>query len=196
LKLAARVGVFGGSFDPIHNGHLFAASSALELLELDQILFVPAGNQWQKQHSTSAEDRLNMVKLAIEGFPAFKVSDIDVRRKGATYTIDTMRELRVSNPDSEFWFILGTDAAAGLGSWKDVDELLGLAQFVVVTRPGSELDLPAIAAGRVSVLEIEALDLSSTDFRARFSNGGAVDNLVPTKVLNYIQDHNLYREAK
>lgn len=193
---AARIGVFGGSFDPIHNGHLAAASAVQQAMNLDRVLFVPAGDQWQKHLSASAQDRLAMVALAIDQHPGFEVSDVDVRRSGATYTVDTLKELQSQNPDSNLFFILGTDAAAGLQSWKSPVELLNLAEFVVVTRPGSDFSEPDFAVGRLTRFEFDALDLSSTSMRSKLKSGNTATGEVPESVLDYIQEHNLYKEPR
>jgi len=148
-SLPRSIGVFGGSFDPIHNGHLAAARYVLDALELDELIFVPAGDQWQKQEQTDAAHRLEMARRAIAGEPRFSVSDVDIARSGATFTYDTLTELAVQHPGDKLFFILGADAASGLASWRNATELLDLAQFVVVTRPGSELNLPDLAQGRV-----------------------------------------------
>lgn len=193
---AARIGVFGGSFDPIHNGHLAAASAVQQAMNLDRVLFVPAGDQWQKHLSASAQDRLAMVAVAIDQHPGFEVSDVDVRRSGATYTVDTLKELQSQNPDSNLFFILGTDAAAGLQSWKSPVELLNLAEFVVVTRPGSDFSEPDFAVGRLTRFEFDALDLSSTSMRSKLKSGNTATGEVPESVLDYIQEHNLYKEPR
>ena len=193
--MTTRIGVFGGSFDPVHNGHLVAAKAVAKAINLDRVVFVPAGLQWQKQSSTSGTDRLAMVRLAITGIAGFEVSDIDILRDGPTYTFDTLTEFREANPGAELFFILGTDAMAGLESWKNAASLLDLATFVVVTRPGSILQVPEWASGRVMVQEIEALDLSSTEFRERYLAGQDCTDLVPPAVLDYIETHQLYKES-
>jgi len=179
----------------VHNGHLVAARAVLEALSLDEVLFVPAGNQWQKTGQTTAVHRLEMTKLAVAGQPGFAVSSIDVDRDGATYTVDTIRLLAAQNPDAKLFFILGTDALAGLASWREAETITELAQFVVVTRPGSQLHIPAVAQGRVWVLEIEALNLSSTELRAKLAAGADVSGQIPEAVLRYIVEQNLYREV-
>lgn len=193
--MTTRIGVFGGSFDPVHNGHLVAAKAVAKAINLDRVVFVPAGLQWQKQSSTSGTDRLAMVRLAITGIAGFEVSDIDILRDGPTYTFDTLTEFREANPGAELFFILGTDAMAGLESWKNAASLLDLATFVVVTRPGSILQVPEWASGRVMVQEIEALDLSSTEFRERYLAGQDCTDLVPPAVLDYIETRQLYKES-
>ena len=180
----------------MHNGHIRAAELVQKALELDLVLFVPAGVQWQKTSTTSGRDRLNMLQLAVGNHPGFAVSDIDVARTGNTYSIDTLRELQAQNPHDKLFFILGSDALAGIQSWKSAEELLDFAQFVVVSRPGSELQMPPIAVGRVWSLEIPALDISSTDFREKFGSGDDCAALIPAEVLTYIREHKLYSEDR
>ncbi|MDE2408864.1 MAG: nicotinate-nucleotide adenylyltransferase [Actinomycetales bacterium] len=196
MTAGTSIGVFGGSFDPIHNGHIRAAEAVFNALELDRLIFVPAGNQWQKNASATAEQRLQMVELALAEHPEFEVSAIDVSRGGATYTADTLAELAAQNPGAKLFFILGTDALAGIESWNRADEVLDLAQFVVITRPGSDLVVPDLARGRVWELEIDALDLSSTEFREKYASGGNFADLVPASVLLYIKENQLYKDSK
>ena len=193
---AVRIGVFGGSFDPIHNGHLVAAESVKNALNLQRVLFVPAGNQWQKQSNTTASDRAEMVRLAVAGHAGFQLSTVDVDRQGPTYTVDTLRDIGNEFPGAQLVFILGTDALAGLASWHNADDALNLAEFVVVTRPGAPLVIPEVATGRVKVVEIPALDLSSTQVRRNLESGQTVSNFLPAAVLRYIEDKNLYRDTK
>ena len=136
-----RLGVMGGTFDPIHHGHLVAASEVQTLFDLDEVVFVPTGEPWQKDHATvsPAEDRYLMTVIATASNPRFTVSRVDIDRPGPTYTIDTLRDLKAQRPDAELFFITGADALAQILSWKDVDELWELAQFIGVTRPGHEL---------------------------------------------------------
>lgn len=180
----------------MHNGHLVAAHEVAKKLGLDRVIFVPAGNQWQKQGSASAPDRLAMVTLATKANPLFEVSDVDVVRGGATYTIDTLTDLQRQNPAAQLFFILGADALAGLASWKSPEQALDLAQFVVVTRPGSVLSVPDVAKGKVMVQEIAALNLSSTEFREAYAKGEDCSSSVPASVLSYIQAHGLYKESR
>lgn len=187
------IGVFGGSFDPVHNGHLRAASAVLDALELDEVLFVPAGNQWQKKSNTLGTHRLAMLALATSDYPQFAISTVDLDRAGPTYTFDTLSDLVEGNPGAKLFFILGTDALAGLASWQRASDILDMAQFVVVSRPGTNFSVPDFAQGRVWQLEIDALDLSSTGFREAYAAGSDVVGMIPEPVLRYIGDHNLYR---
>lgn len=191
-----RLGVMGGTFDPIHYGHLVAASGAASAFELDKVLFVPTGEPWQKQTITDAEHRLAMTKLAIDGNSLFEISTVDVRRAGPTYTIDTLRDIHESNPEADVFFITGADSIAQIDSWKDSSQIWPLAHFVGVTRPGHSLEVPKSAAGEVSLLEIPALAISSTDIRARVESGKPIDYLLPNSVIDYIHANHLYQGTK
>lgn len=191
-----RIGVMGGSFDPIHNGHLVAASEVAARLGLGKVIFVPAGNQWQKTTSTSAEDRYLMTVLATAENPNFEVSRIDIDRSGATYTVDTLRLLRAEMPNDELVFITGADAMANIAGWKNADELWGLAHFVAVTRPGHKIELPPAPAGAIEVLEIPALAISSTDCRDRVAAGLPLWYLAPDSVVRFIQKNHLYEAQR
>jgi nicotinate-nucleotide adenylyltransferase len=191
-----RLGVMGGTFDPIHYGHLVAASEAASAFELDKVLFVPTGEPWQKQTITDAEHRLAMTKLAIDGNSLFEISTVDVRRAGPTYTLDTLRDIHESNPEADVFFITGADSIAQIDSWKDSSQIWPLAHFVGVTRPGHSLEVPKSAAGEVSLLEIPALAISSTDIRARVESGKPIDYLLPNSVIEYIHANHLYQGTK
>lgn len=190
---ARRIGIMGGTFDPIHNGHLVAASEVAAAFNLDEVIFVPAGDPWQKSQVSSGEDRFAMTLLATESNPRFSVSRVDLDRQGPTYTVDTLRDLAAANPGAELFFITGADAISSVNSWKDADQLWGLAHFVAVTRPQHELTLPKAPAGAISVLEIPALEISSTDARERVAAGKPLWYLVPDAVAHYIEKHGLYR---
>ena len=196
-----KIGVLGGSFDPIHNGHLVAAQHVANQLDLQRVLFVPAGNQWQKTQvagaqQTDAKHRLAMTQLAIAGNPLFALSHIDVDRGGATYTVDTLTELRETHANDELFFILGADAIAGIESWKDSEKLFDLATFVAVSRPGYQLQVPERFKDRVIQIQMESLDLSSTECRDRALAGQDLTGQVPDAVITYIRENNLYQEAK
>jgi nicotinate-nucleotide adenylyltransferase len=188
-----RLGVMGGTFDPIHHGHLVAASEVASAFNLDGVLFVPTGEPWQKSKVTDGEHRYLMSVIATASNPRFKVSRVDIDRDGPTYTIDTLRDIRAMHPDAELFFITGADAIKQILEWKDVDQIWPLAHFVAVTRPGHKLELPPAPSGAISVLEIPALAISSTDVRARVAEGEPVWYLVPDGVVQYIGKHNLYQ---
>ena len=188
-----RLGVMGGTFDPIHHGHLVAASEVASVFGLDEVVFVPTGQPWQKtgRDVSPAEHRYLMTVIATASNPRFTVSRVDIERPGLTYTIDTLRDLRAARPDAELFFITGADALAQIMSWKDIDELWSLAHFVGVTRPGHELH--NLGRKDVSLLEVPAMAISSTDCRERVAEDQPVWYLVPDGVVQYIAKHRLYR---
>lgn len=192
-----RVGVMGGTFDPIHHGHLVAASEAAHRFGLDEVVFVPTGEPWQKagRKISPAEDRYLMTVIATAANPRFTVSRADIDRAGPTYTIDTLRDLRGDYPDADLYFITGADALSSIMSWHDWEDMFALAEFVGVTRPGYELTedmLPAGIQERVHLLDIPAMAISSTDCRERAAAGRPVWYLVPDGVVQYIAKHRLY----
>ena len=184
----------GGTFDPIHHGHLVAASEVQALLGLDEVVFVPTGQPWQKagREVAPAEHRYLMTVVATASNPRFTVSRVDIDRGGPTYTIDTLRDLAREHPNDELFFITGADALAQIFTWKDVDELWGLAHFVGVTRPGHVLSGDGLPAERVTLQEVPAMAISSTDCRERVMRGQPVWYLVPDGVVQYITKHHLY----
>jgi nicotinate-nucleotide adenylyltransferase len=190
---APRIGVMGGTFDPIHHGHLVAASEVAASHDLDEVIFVPTGQPWHKQVVSPSEHRYLMTVIATASNPRFSVSRVDIDRAGTTYTIDTLRDLKAQRPDAELFFITGADAVAQILSWRDHDELWDLAHFVAVSRPGHALSAAGLPASGVSLLEIPALTISSTDCRERVSRGKPVWYLVPDGVVQYIAKHHLYR---
>jgi nicotinate-nucleotide adenylyltransferase len=184
----------GGTFDPIHHGHLVAASEVADRFALDEVVFVPTGQPWQKGVVSPAEDRYLMTVIATASNPRFHVSRVDIDRDGPTYTVDTLRDLRAAyGPDSEFYFITGADALDKLLSWKDATELFSLARFVGVTRPGFVLSDEHLPADTVSLVEVPAMAISSSDCRARVAEGKPVWYLVPDGVVQYIAKRRLYR---
>jgi nicotinate-nucleotide adenylyltransferase len=192
-----RIGVMGGTFDPIHHGHLVAASEAQAWFGLDEVLFVPTAEPWQKadRQVSPAEHRYLMTVIATAANPRFAVSRVDIDRGGPTYTVDTLRDLRTLHPDAELYFITGADALAEIFTWHDAGDVFELAHFVGCTRPGSEMDpetLTAIPADAVTMLEIPALSISSTDCRERQQRGEPIWYLVPDGIVQYIQKHDLY----
>jgi nicotinate-nucleotide adenylyltransferase len=188
-----RVGVMGGTFDPIHHGHLVAASEVQQSFDLDEVVFVPTGEPWMKQDVSPAEHRYLMTVIATASNPRFTTSRVDIDRGGITYTIDTLRDLRKQHPDADLFFITGADAVAQIVEWKDVEELWELAHFVAVSRPGHALSIRGLPEQGVSSLEVPALAISSTDCRRRVDRGFPVWYLVPDGVVQYISKHHLYR---
>ena len=189
-----RLGVMGGTFDPIHHGHLVAASEVASQFHLDEVVFVPTGEPWQKggRPVSAAEDRYLMTVIATASNPQFSVSRIDVDRKGPTYTTDTLRDLRAAHADADLFFITGADALEQIFSWRDAEELFDLAHFIGVTRPGHTLTDPGLPAGGVSLVEVPALAISSTACRLRVARGEPVWYLVPDGVVRYIDKRRLY----
>ncbi|GAA3584743.1 nicotinate-nucleotide adenylyltransferase [Klugiella xanthotipulae] len=187
-----RIGVMGGTFDPIHHGHLVAASEVAQHFDLDEVIFVPTGQPWQKDNVTDGEHRYLMTVIATAANPRFTVSRVDIDRSGPTYTLDTLRDIRVSRPNAELFFISGADAIAQILSWKDVDKFWELAHFVAVSRPGHDLSISGLPERGVSLLEVPALAISSTDCRSRVKRGFPVWYLVPDGVVQYISKHHLY----
>ena len=193
-----RLGVLGGTFDPIHLGHLAAASESLHSFNLDRVLFVPAGDPWQRPAQAPAEDRFMMVSLGIAGFSTFAASRVEIDRRGPTYTADTFETLReFHGEDVSFFLIVGADAVLNLSTWKKLDRLRELVEIVAVTRPGSELssfeqrdDLP-----RVHLQEMPGIDISATVIRERVRRGEPIDVLVPADVARYIRQHGLYSDG-
>jgi len=185
----------GGTFDPIHHGHLVAASEAATLFALDEVVFVPTGEPWQKgsRPVSAAEDRYLMTVIATASNPSFSVSRIDIDRGGPTYTIDTLRDLRAERgAGTQLFFITGADALSQILSWRDPQELVALAHFVGVTRPGHALTDPGLPAGQVSLVEVPALAISSTECRERVGQNRPIWYLVPDGVVQYIAKRHLY----
>ena len=187
----------GGTFDPIHHGHLVAASEVQSWFDLDEVVFVPTGEPWQKadREVSPTEHRYLMTVIATAANPRFNVSRVDIDRHGPTYTIDTLRDLKALMPDAELYFITGADALTEIFTWRDADELFALARFVGCTRPGYEMDEASISAipdDRVTIVEIPALAISSTECRDRARRGEPVWYLVPDGVVQYIAKHHLY----
>lgn len=189
-----RIGVFGGTFDPPHIGHLVAALDARAALDLDVVLLVVANVPWQKVGAraiTPAADRLAMVRAAVAGTPGLEVSDVELRRGGPSYTADTLADLRRDEPDAELFVIVGRDAAAGLTTWERYREVAEGATLVVVDRPGPEVPLdPAFTWVRVDIPELE---LSSTELRERVAAGRSIRFLTPEGVATCITERDLYR---
>ena len=194
----------GGTFDPIHNGHLVAASEVADLFDLDEVVFVPTGQPWLKGRQVSAgEDRYLMTVVATAANPRFSVSRVDIDRGGPTYTKDTLRDLHALNPDSELFFITGADALSTILSWQGWEELFELARFIGVSRPGYELNqehitgvLGELAKDALALVEIPALAISSTDCRQRALERRPLWYLMPDGVVQYVSKRRLYREPR
>ena len=193
----SRLGILGGTFDPIHIGHLAAASEAMHRFALDRVVLVPAGRPWQKTEFSDAEDRLLMTTLAAATHPRLSVSRLEIDRKGPTYTVDTLDALRVGLPGAELFLIVGADVAMELKTWHRVGDIASFATVIAVTRPGSEPTALPTDPGLpdVQVMEMPALDVSSTDIRRRIASGAPIDFLVPADVVAYIRDRGLYTDT-
>lgn len=196
--MTKRVGIMGGTFDPIHHGHLVAASEVAARFHLDKVIFVPTGEPWQKMDKqvSSAEDRYLMTVIATASNPRFEVSRVDIDRQGPTYTIDTLSDIAAEYPDAELFFMTGADALANILSWKQWDKLFSMATFVGVTRPGYAIDgtaVPAEYRDLVKIMEIPAMAISSTSCRRRARAGLPVWYLVPDGVVQYIHKRGLYQ---
>jgi nicotinate-nucleotide adenylyltransferase len=195
--MGKRLGVMGGTFDPIHYGHLVTAQEALHQFELDEVVFVPTGRPWMKEHGvvSPAEDRYLMTVIATASNPRFSVSRVEVDREGPTYTIDTLRAIKeISGAD--LFFITGADAVLEIFQWKDPQELFDMAQFIAATRPGydvAELEEQAAAYAGITPMSIPALAISSTDIRARVARDAPIRYLVPEGVVSYVGKAGLYR---
>jgi len=191
----SRVGIMGGTFDPIHHGHLVAASEVAALFDLDEVIFVPTGEPWQKSQRqvSPAEHRYLMTVIATASNPTFWVSRVDIDRAGPTYTIDTIRDIAELRPNAELFFITGADALSQILSWKDAPDALKVAHFVGVTRPGYELTDDHLPHDSVTLIDVPALAISSSDCRSRVAADRPVWYLVPDGVVQYISKHRLYR---
>jgi nicotinate-nucleotide adenylyltransferase len=189
-----RVGLFGGSFDPVHDAHVALAKTALEQLRLDELRWIPVGQPWQKtRRLASAADREAMVRLAIAGEPRFVLERSELRRRGVSYTLDTVRELAKANPDDERVLILGQDQYASLHTWRDWRELLGLVTLAIANRPGAVLTVnPQIAQLAHQTVLLPMMDISSTEVRRRVAAAEPIDDLVPEAVARYIERRRLY----
>ncbi len=197
--MGRRLGVMGGTFDPIHHGHLLTAEEAAVQFGLDEVVFVPTGQPWMKGSSdvSGAEHRYLMTVIATASNPRFSVSRIEIDREGPTYTVDTLRALREANAGAELFFVTGADAMLEIFQWKDPAEILSLAHFIAATRPGYDLahfqaEAPT-AHPNVSVMNIPALAISSTDIRQRVREGRPIRYLVPEGVKSYVEKAGLYR---
>ncbi|WP_298321768.1 nicotinate-nucleotide adenylyltransferase [Haloactinopolyspora sp.] len=193
-----RLGVMGGTFDPIHHGHLVAASEVRHWFGLDEVVFVPTGRPWQKEeHEVSAaEDRYLMTVIATASNPSFSVSRVDIDRPGLTYTVDTLRDLKAQRgDDTDLYFITGADALTQILSWRNHDEVFDLAHFVGCTRPGHVLSDAGLPEGKVTLVEVPALAISSSECRERVKAGEPIWYLVPEGIVQYINKRGLYVQS-
>lgn len=199
-----RIGVMGGTFNPIHHGHLVAASEAAHHFSLERVVFTPTGQPWHKSTSNlaSPEDRYLMTVIATAADPRFEVSRVDIDRGGPTYTVETLTDLQAQftvdypNDTAEWFFITGADALTEILSWRDPQEIFERAHLVGVTRPGHALTDSGLPAGSVTLLEIPALAISSSDIRERAHAGAPIDYLVPEGIALWIDKHHLYRNEE
>ena len=194
MSSGGRIGVFGGTFDPPHIGHLAVAVEVRHALALDRVLMVVANDPWQKRGArvlTPAADRLEMVGAAARDLDGVEADDREIRRGGPSYTVDTVEELLGEQPEAELFVVVGADAAAGLRTWERADELAKLVTVVVVRRPG--FDLSVVPSGFTSVeVEVPALDVSSSDIRARLATGRPIEVLVPAAAVTWLTRHRIY----
>ncbi|SDC29822.1 nicotinate-nucleotide adenylyltransferase [Shouchella lonarensis] len=186
-----RVGLLGGTFDPPHIGHFLIAQEALHACELDEVWFIPVQTPPHKERDTltSGEDRVAMLAAGIEDEPRFAIKDIELRREGKSYTIDTVRELKVLHPETAFFFIIGGDMVETLSSWRHIDELRTLVTFVAFVRPGAQIDR---TEANVDVVDFEAWPISSTMIRTRLKHGRPIQYFVPFGVARTIEERHLY----
>lgn len=194
--MTRRIGIMGGTFDPIHHGHLVAASEVQAKFDLDEVIFVPTGVQPYKKDRkvSSPEHRYLMTVIATASNTRFSVSRVDIDRGGDTFTIDTLRDLREIYPDDEFFFITGADVLPQILGWKDSEDLWALAHFVGVNRPGHQLDTTGLPEDRVSLIEVPAMAISSTDVRNRSATDLPIWYLVPDGVVQYVNKYGLYND--
>ncbi len=197
-----KVGIMGGSFNPIHQGHLVVANEVLSIYNLDEIIFVPAGNPPHKNGlKTSPWDRYFMTQLATMSNEKFTVSDIEIKKTEKSYTLNTLMQFKEMYPDTEFYFITGTDAVIDLPNWHEPKKLLSLCKFIAVSRPGTEKEIIETKIkeireslnGHIELMQVPMLQISSTDIRERFKNGISSKYLLPEPVEQYIIKNNLYR---
>lgn len=198
MPASGAIGVMGGTFDPIHCGHLLAASEVADRFRLAMVVFVPAGRPWQKddREIASGAHRLAMTTIAVAEDPRFRVSDVDLNRPGSTYTVDTLRDLHHEyGPDTDLVFITGADALADVSTWHKPHELTTLAHLVGTSRAGQPAVRPDLPSDSVTLIDIPAVDISASDIRQRVATGRSIRYLVPPGVESYIERHGLYQAA-
>ena len=190
-----RIGLFGGSFDPVHNAHLALARQTLDQLKLDELRWVPVGQAWQKDRAmTSAAQREAMLRLSIDGEPRFVLERCELERSGPSYTLDTLRELQAATPGAHWYLVIGHDQYRNLHTWHGVAELLQRVTLAVARRPGEPVEPDArVRAAPQVALALPPMDISATDIRRRVAAGMDISTLVPSAVALYIHQHGLYR---
>lgn len=197
-----KYGIFGGSFNPIHYGHLMICEYIKEEMGLDKVIFIPTGNPPHKDLGVSAEDRYEMVKLAISPNPDFEISDIETTRVNLSYTVDTIRELKEIYKEEKLYFLIGLDSLFQLKTWKKIDDLSQEIEFVVALRPGyidkeeinNEIDFLRENFGtKINLIKTPLYEISSTDLRDRIHEGKSLRYLIPKKVLDYIEESGFYK---
>jgi nicotinate-nucleotide adenylyltransferase len=195
-ETTSRVGIFGGSFDPVHNAHVALARQALAELALDELVWLPAGQPWQKQRVLApVEHREAMVRLAIDGEPRYTLSRIEIEREGPSYTVDTVRTLTAQRPGVDWHLVIGQDQYAGFHTWHGWQELLGLVTLAVANRADAPLNAdPQVLRVPHEAVALPMMDISSTDIRARLARGLGIADLVPASVAGYIARHHLYQD--
>ena len=197
-----RLGIYGGTFDPIHYGHLLLAERCREELQLDEVWFIPAGTPPHKQGrvTTPARARADMVEFAVSGFPEFKVSRIEMERGGPSYTVQTLEQLHIADPSRELFLLMGADSLAELATWKDPARILELSQVVAVNRAGEVPNLLSVHAlleqtdRSVQIVDMPAMGVSASEIRTRVAHGQSIRFLTPRPVEMYIRQHKLYAE--
>jgi len=192
IRDPVRIGVFGGTFNPIHYGHLVLAEQAYEKLNLDKVLFIPSFQPPHKnsQHIASASHRFQMVKISIKADRRFQISDIEIKRKGRSYLVDTLKQLTMLYPGAKLFFISGSDVSGQMAKWKSIKEVLSLAKFVLAKRPGYHLEK---YTRNILVISITELDISSSMIRRKIKLGHSVNYLLPKSIIGYIERNKLYQ---
>jgi len=202
--MAKKIGIMGGSFDPVHLGHLIVAQDAIERLELSQVIFIPASMPPHKQHLRllAPEHRLNMLKLAVEADMRFSVSDIELKRGGVSYTVDTVHQLKEEYPGAELYLIIGSDTLVELDTWKDIEEIMNQCIIAAFVRPGEDIRKEIRKKIKLNekycdrlmnhLIETHRIEISSTEIRMRIAEGLSIRYLVPPEVEMYIYEHGLY----
>lgn len=194
-----KIGIMGGTFNPIHNGHIELALKAYETLGLDKVLFLPSGKSYMKSHVLDSSHRARMVELAIESHPQFELSLIEVNREGNSYTFETLRELTAMNPDSQYFFIMGADTLYMIEKWRKPEEIYALSTLVVTVRDDFDMedirrkgDTLSQKGARIEYINMPPIDISSSRIRELVKQGKDISNMVPQSVCQYIKEEGLY----